>query len=122
MKTKSLLALMLLAICYSLSGQNENLNMYWTDTSFAETFTRTEGDYAPYGQSFTPRGTFRILVVYAGFYTPGVYDDNYPLSIWPTNYNDDNHLSVPIYAQSGSPTEILFTNVEQLTDPSMQML
>lgn len=104
--------------CINLFCQNENQNLFYSDTSFVETLTRGTGDYAPYGSSFTPHGTFRVLIVYAGFYTTGVYDDDYPLSVWPNDpINDPYHLSVPNYVENGSPTAIFFSDVSQLSDP-----
>lgn len=62
MKRKLLLLFIASVACINLFCQNENQNLFYSDTSFVETLTRGTGDYAPYGSSFTPHGTFRVLI------------------------------------------------------------
>ena len=79
MKTKLFFFIVFIAVSLNLTGQNDNYGIYWSDTSFDETYTRSIDAYAPFGNTFTPNGAFRVLIIYAGFYTPGVYDNEFVL-------------------------------------------
>jgi hypothetical protein len=92
---------------------NDLLN--WED-AFLETRTVPKSNsYAPYGGVFTPKGTLKCMIIYAGFYNennPNV--DNQDLTNWP---NNGDHTSVPFFAQDGDASEVLFKNASDLTNP-----
>jgi len=52
-----------------LFGQNDYFNMMLNlkDSEFVS-FESKASNYAPYGGTFTPKGTLKVLVIYAGLY------------------------------------------------------
>ncbi len=117
--------LCLIGIVLSLKTQGQmNGPEGWpgiVDTNAVDFDYRTS-NYAPFGGAFTPNGTFKVLVVYAGLYEPGVFDEtegNAYINGWPTNsgFPDYIHNTVPNYAQGGTPLELFFNDTAQLFDP-----
>lgn len=90
------------------------------DTSW-DSFGNGTNRFAPFGGCFTPKGTLKALVIYAGLYEPGVFDEiNCPIVNWPEtdDYPFNQHNNVPEYANGGVPAELFFNEVSQLTDPN----
>ncbi|MBI4645461.1 MAG: hypothetical protein HY738_02425, partial [Bacteroidia bacterium] len=117
----SFVSLLLIVVSSIVYSQDDYYNMILNlqDTCIVD-FESKSNNYAPYGGSFTPKGTFKVLIIYAGFFQnlPTNDPDNQDLvPIWIPDDGTGSHLTVPDYAQSGTPTDLFFSNVSQLDDP-----
>lgn len=91
-----------------------------SDTSFTPPPSKSPA-YAPYGLAFTPKGEFKVLVIYAGFYSAFWNEQlNCAISNWPEHVlgDDTDHSTVPDYVINGSPTGIFFSSVSEMNDPA----
>ncbi len=80
--------------------------------------TKRASNLSTNGGVFTPKGTIRCMVIYAGFYIPG--DDAFNtqnVSKWPSNDIDDNYTTVPTFAEDNFH-DLLFSNVADLNNPA----
>ena len=66
------------------------------DTSFVEE-TKGSNPVSYYGRDFTPRGTFRVKVIFAGFYSPPVFfEDQHEMNNWPASDAYNNHSDLKV--------------------------
>jgi len=69
------------------------------------------------GRDFSPHGTFKILIIYAGFHTSGSLVDNQSIDYWPATDALDQHNTVPNYVAQ-DPFNLIFSDASQLSDPA----
>jgi hypothetical protein len=114
----------ILPVCLVLGGlqamaQDNEWQMYnYEDYTPYDPSGAPKGNgYSYNGGVFTPKGTLKCLVIYAGFYI----DDNDDLNDqylykWAAK-EGNNYNVVPEYAKDGTPKDIFFSTVAQLNDP-----
>lgn len=103
-----------LLLSFFISAQAQFVD--WEDYTPLEASLKTT-NYAPNGRDFSPHGTIRVMIIYAGFYDPVAYDDAENLNQWSPYDQLERHTNVPNYIYN-EDYPIFFTDADQLNDPA----